>query len=121
MTTIIGFDNSKAGKLLAKYGQQMYLNSTTGAVADPVAGTVTAGVTNQLPLKGYVFPASTDVASYYGISNIEEDDILCFVEALVEPTTEMKLQVNSVIFTIIKVQSINKAGKAVLFVVQARK
>lgn len=120
MTLVLGFDNSRAKRLLAKHGQPMKLVETIGAILDPVAGATSGGFLKQTTIQGYPFPASAQYAQYYGFVNVTEKDVLCFVEAIIEPNEDMQIWINGEVFQIVNVKAITDAGVAKLFVIQAR-
>ena len=120
MTIVLGFNNALAHKMLIKYGQPMSLIQPNSTL-NPVTGVVTAGIPTVTPIQGYPFPASDEYVKAYGMNDVQQDDVICFIEAVVEPLPSMQIQINGEYFAVVVAKAITNAGSAYLFICQVRR
>jgi len=111
---------TKATNLLTNNGAAITFNYTSGADIDPATGVVNdAG--SSVSVSGY------GVATRYRNIEIDGDSILASDMRLIcnnvatEPEVGWNVTVNSTVFRVMEVESINPAGTNVIYICQIRK
>lgn len=111
-----------ARRLIARFGQTLQLRRLSGGTYSPVTGATTGSVTTT---DTDVLAVAVNLDAAYraevGNENVQADDRLFLVEAAAAPLLTDSLVIDSVPWSIVRINPIAPASVAVVYQVQVRR